>query len=54
MTTKKQYEEARKQLKKAQDASVKAMRAGDQDKLDAENEKAVKALATIADYKQHK
>jgi hypothetical protein len=51
MITKKQYEQARKQLEKAQSESINAMRSGNQDKLDAENERAVKALAIIAEYK---
>lgn len=51
MTTKAAYIKAQKQLAKAQAESIKAMRAGGQGALDKANDKAVKALAVIADRK---
>lgn len=49
--TRKQYLAAQTALRDAQNKSVRAMRAGNQQMLDAANEQAVKALAIIADYK---
>jgi hypothetical protein len=49
--TRNQYEKAQNELSSAQSDSIRASRAGDQVALDAANDKAVAALAVIADYK---
>jgi hypothetical protein len=51
MITKAQYKSAQHKLEQAQNASIKAMRVGNQAALDKSSDEAARALAIISEYK---